>query len=69
MEANKEAADKQKIYQDFINTLSSKLIGCNEQLGFIFLKLSKTVKSLPSDLGKMQSYLESQCLSYRMRAI
>lgn len=69
LQANKEAGEKQKIYQDFINTLSSKLIGCNDQLGFIFLKLSKTIKSLPSDLAKMQSYLESQCLSYRIRSI
>ena len=69
IEAKKAATDKQKQYQEFINTLSSKLIGCNDQLAFIFLKLSKTIKSLPDDLRKMQSYLEQQCLSYRIRKI
>lgn len=67
--AAKKVGDTQKQYQEFINTLSSKLIGCNEQLGFIFLQLSKTIAELPQDLMKMRSYLEDQCLSYRIRSI
>jgi len=53
IKAKKAATDKQKQYQEFIDTLSSRLIGCNEQLAFIFLKLSGTIKSLPDDLKKM----------------
>ena len=69
IEANKKAVDTQRQYQEFIDALSSKLIGCNEELSFLFLKLSETIKSLPEDLKKMQSYLKSQCLSYRIRKI
>jgi hypothetical protein len=60
---------KQQEYQDFINTLNSKLIGCNEKLAFIFLKLSKTVKNLPEDLKAMQKYLDDHCISLRIREL
>ena len=69
LQAKKEAINKQAAYQGILDALSSKLIGCNEKLGFIFLKLSKTISVLPDDLKKMQSYLENQCLTYRKRNI
>lgn len=56
-------------YRDFLNTLSSKLIGCNDKLRFVFLSLSKTVPNLSPDLKKMQDYLDAQCLSLRVRTL
>lgn len=67
--AVKKATDSQAQYKEFLNLLSSKLIGCNEKLNFIFLKLSKSINKLPEDLLKMQQYLESQCLSYRIQGL
>lgn len=60
---------KQNEYEDFINILNSKLIGCNEKLAFIFLKLSKTVKDLPEDLKAMQKFLDDHCLSLKLREL
>ena len=62
----KEAVDKQKQYTQIINTISSKLIGCNQELSFLFLQLSKTIKNLPQDLLEMQKKLENKCNSYRI---
>ncbi len=59
----------QKDYQEFINLLMGKLIGCNDKLHFIFKKLLKTVKTLPEDLQRMQTYLENQCFSLKVRAL
>jgi hypothetical protein len=62
------AANKaQKEYGEFINLLSSKLIGCNEKMGFMFLKLSKTISNLPPELQQMQNYLENQCINLRVK--
>jgi hypothetical protein len=61
-----QSTKMQKTYSDFINTFSSKLIGCNKQLSFLFLDLSKTVKYLPEDLINMQNNLEQKCTSYRI---
>jgi len=60
---------KQKYYEEIINLLNSKLIGCNEKLSFLFLKLSRTIKNLPDDLKKMQNYLDDQCVSLRIREL
>jgi hypothetical protein len=60
---------KQKEFQDFIDLLNSKLIGCNEKLSFIFLKLSKTIPNLPEDLKAMQKYLDDHCLSLKIREL
>jgi hypothetical protein len=57
----------QKDYRDFINILLEKLIGCNKQMTFMFLQLTKTVKNLPDDLRQMQIYLENQCTSLKIR--
>ncbi len=59
----------QKDYQEFINLLLGKLIGCNDKLHFIFKKLLKTVDKLPEDLQKMQAYLENKCVSLRIQAL
>lgn len=61
--------DKQKLYVKLLDTISSNLIGCNEKLAFIFLKLSKTIKVLPEDLLKIQSDLETKCNTYRIRGL
>ena len=61
-----KAAQMQKQYSEFINTFSSRLIGCNKQLSFLFLDLSKTIKNLPTDLVNMQNRLEQKCNSYRI---
>ena len=55
-------------YQEFIDTLISKLIGCNQDLAFVFLKLIGTVK-LNSDLQNMQNYLQNECSTIRIRAL
>lgn len=65
----KKATEQQAQYKEFLNLLSSKLIGCNEKLNFIFLKLSRTINNLTDDLKRMQEYLNSQCLSYRISGL
>jgi len=65
----KQSREKQKEYKEFLNILTSKLIGCNEKLSFIFLKLSKTIKNLSDELKSMQNYLENYCLTLRAEAL
>jgi hypothetical protein len=59
----------QKDYQEFIDLLVSKLIGCGEKLNFVFLKLAKTVKTLSPELSNMQNYLQNECAFLRVRAL
>ena len=59
----------QKDYQEFIDLLISKLIGCGEKLNFVFLKLVKTVKQLPPELANMVNYLQNECNFLRVRAL
>ena len=61
------SAKAQQDYRNFINILLEKLIGCNKQMTFMFLDLTKTVKNLPEDLKQMQTYLENQCFSLKVR--
>lgn len=53
-------------YREFINILLSKLIGCNKQLNFLFIDLSKTIKGLVPELVQMQNFLQNECLSLRI---
>lgn len=69
LSAASEAVKKQVQYREIINTLSSKVIGCNNQLSFIFLDLSKTISDLPEDLRRVQNYLENYCLTLRTRRL
>ena len=39
-----ESKKAQTTFSEFVDILSSKLIGCNKQLNFLFLDLSKTIK-------------------------
>ena len=57
----------QNEFSDFVDTLTSKLIGCNKQLNFLFIDLSKTIKDLPEDLKKVKNYLENQCVSLKLK--
>ena len=62
-----ESKKAQNTFSEFVDVLSSKLIGCNKQLNFLFLDLSKTIKNLPEDLKKVQNYLENQCVSLKLK--
>ena len=57
----------QNEFSEFVDILISKLIGCNKDLSFVFLNLSKTIKNLPPDLKKVENYLENQCVSLRIK--
>ena len=59
----------QKEFSEFLDILNSKLIGCNENLSFLFLKLSKTIKKLPLELQRVQQYLENYCNSLRIKEL
>ena len=59
----------QKQYKNFLNEISSRVIGCNDQLSFLFLTLSKTIREVPDDLKKIQTYLENYCLSLRVKKL
>ena len=63
------ASKAQADYREFINLLSEKLIGCNDKLHFIFLKLSKTIPNLTPDLQQMQTYLANHCTFLKVRAL
>jgi len=64
-----ETAKAKNDYREFINVLMEKLIGCNKQMNFMFLDLTKTIKKLPDDLKQMQMYLENQCTSLKIRKL
>ena len=64
-----ETLQKQKTYQQIIETLSSKLIGCDKQLTFLFLDLTKSIKTLTPDLKRMQEFLDQKCLSLRISGV
>lgn len=66
LEQAQQAGQMQQQYSEFINIFSSRLIGCDKQLNFLFLDLSKTVKNLTPELRDMQSRLEQKCTSYRI---
>lgn len=65
-EASKVATVNQNKYKDFIFTLNEKLIGCKDNLSFIFLKLVGTVKNMSPELEQTKSYLNDQCASIRI---
>ena len=67
--AYKETRKSQKEFSDFVDLLSSKMIGCNEQMSFLFLKLSKSVPNLTDDLKRMQEYLSNYCTSLRIKEL
>jgi hypothetical protein len=67
LSAFRQAQVKQNQYKQFLILLNQKLIGCNDQLNFLFLKLSKTIKVLPQDLINIQKYLEQECTNLRIR--
>jgi hypothetical protein len=69
LKENSEARKIQNDYQQILNILSSKLIGCDEKLSFLFLKLSRTVKNLPDNLKKIQTYLDQKCLSLKATSL
>lgn len=62
---SQESKVNQQKYKDFIFTVNERLIGCKDQLNFMFLKLLSTVKSLNPEMAQMKSYLENQCLLMR----
>lgn len=64
-----DSKKKQEEYSQLIDLLLSKLIGCNEKLSFLFLKLSQTVKKLPDDLKKIQNYLSNYCSTLKIREL
>lgn len=57
----------QKEYTQILNEISSQLIGCNETLSFLFLKLSRTVKQLSPDMKQIQNYLDTRCQTIRIQ--
>lgn len=59
----------QKEFSEFLDVLNSKLIGCNEKLSFLFIKLSRTIKKLPEELQRVQQYLENYCNSLRIKQL
>ena len=67
--AYQESRKTQKQFSEFIDILNSKLVGCNEKLTFLFLRLSKTISVLPDDLRSMQNYLENYCRSFRVKQL
>jgi len=66
-EAYSKSKKSQREFSEFIDILTSKLIGCNKQLNFLFINLSKTIKNLPEDLRNVQNYLENQCVSLKIK--
>lgn len=65
----RNAQKQQRQYQEFLNLLVNKLIGCNRKLSFLFLDLSKTITNLPEDLVNVREYLDQQCNSLRVRRL
>lgn len=61
-----EARVFQQKYKQFIIALNERLIGCKNDLNFLFLKLLGTMKDpLSKELKDMKTYLENQCLFMR----
>lgn len=69
LEASKKAINEQNQYKDFILTLSERLVGCKEQLNFMFLKLLSTVKNMVPEMHNMKGYLEDQCRLMRIQRL
>jgi len=67
--AYQESKKTQQQFSDFLDILSSKLIGCNESLTFLFIKLSSTIRTLPEDLRFMKGYLENYCSTLRIKQL
>ena len=66
LEASKKAITEQSKYKDFIFTVNERLIGCKDNLNFMFLKLLSTVKTMSDELKEMKDYLQQQCTSIRI---
>lgn len=66
IEAAKKSATEQERYKDFIFTLNEKLIGCKEDLNFMFLKLIGTVKNMNEEMQGLKQYLSDNCASIRI---
>jgi len=66
IEAAKKSATTQEKYKDFIFTLNEKLIGCKDNLNFMFLKLLGTVKNMNSEMEQLKQYLSDNCNSIRI---
>jgi len=56
-------------YKEFINILLSRLIGCNDKLSFLFLKLSGTISNLSDELKLLRTHLDDKCLDLRKQAL
>ena len=63
---SKEAIIKQQQYKDFVFTINERLIGCKDNLNFMFLKLLSTINNISPELREMKSYLSDQCNSIRI---
>lgn len=68
-EAYFQSKKTQRQFSEFIDILNSKLIGCNEKLSFLFIKLSSTIKTLPEDLLGMKTYLQNYCTSLKIKQL
>ena len=68
-EAYTKSKKAQREFSEFLDILNSKLIGCNQQLTFLFLKLSGTIKNLPDDLKRVQQYLANYCSSLKIKQL
>lgn len=66
---SQEARVSQKKYKDFIFTVNERLIGCKDQLDFMFLKLLSTVKNLNPEMAEMKAKLENQCTLMRVQRL
>lgn len=69
IEAAKKSGTEQERYKDFIFTLNEKLIGCKEDLNFMFLKLIGTVKNMNEEMQGLKNYLNDKCLSIRIERL
>lgn len=69
LKAYSAAQREQNKYKELIIILTEKLIGCNKNLSFLFLDLSKTIKKLPEDMKRIQDYLDQECLFLRTRKL
>jgi len=68
-EAHKTARVEQNKYKDFILTINERLIGCKDNLNFIFLRLLSTVKNMDQELQDMKNYLSQQCTHIRIERL
>ena len=66
--AYRETKKSQDKFAEFVDIISSKLIGCNKSMSFLFLNLTQGL-SLADDLKRMQDYLSNYCASLKFREL